>query len=45
VTIISWLTYPVVYILPMLGLSGASAMVGARTRAPPPFRTTTSRRH
>jgi len=28
VTVISWLTYPVVYILPMLGLSGANAVVG-----------------
>lgn len=28
VTIISWLTYPVVYILPMLGVDGNSAMVG-----------------
>merc|ERR1711998_676966 len=27
-TVISWLTYPVVYILPMLGLSGAQAVVG-----------------
>ena len=27
-TVISWCTYPVVYILPMLGLSGASAVVG-----------------
>merc|ERR1711865_1012426 len=28
VTIISWLTYPVVYILPLFGLEGTSAMVG-----------------
>jgi len=27
-TVISWLTYPIVYILPMLGLSGASLVVG-----------------
>merc|ERR1719213_226611 len=27
VTVISWLTYPVVYVFPMLGLSGASAVV------------------
>merc|ERR1712216_133477 len=27
-TVISWLTYPVVYILPMLGLKGASMVVG-----------------
>ena len=27
-TVISWCTYPVVYILPMLGLSGADAVVG-----------------
>merc|ERR1711862_393869 len=27
-TVISWLTYPVVYILPMLGFSGAQAVVG-----------------
>mmetsp|Transcript_7243 Transcript_7243/g.18604 ORF Transcript_7243/g.18604 Transcript_7243/m.18604 type:complete len:269 (-) Transcript_7243:160-966(-) len=30
VTIISWLTYPVVYIIPMLGASGASALVGVQ---------------
>merc|ERR1711871_384728 len=28
VTIISWLTYPIVYILPMLGATGTSALVG-----------------
>merc|ERR1719321_2584347 len=27
-TVISWLTYPVVYILPMMGFSGAGAVVG-----------------
>jgi bacteriorhodopsin len=27
VTVISWCTYPVVYVLPMLGLSGANAVV------------------
>jgi len=27
-TVVSWCTYPVVYILPMLGLSGSSAVVG-----------------
>jgi bacteriorhodopsin len=27
-TIISWLTYPIVYIIPMMGVSGASAVVG-----------------
>merc|ERR1711975_176801 len=27
-TIISWLTYPIVYIIPMLGAKGASAVVG-----------------
>jgi bacteriorhodopsin len=27
VTVISWLTYPLVYVFPMLGLSGASAVV------------------
>merc|ERR1712146_536011 len=27
-TVISWLTYPVVYIIPMMGVSGASAVVG-----------------
>jgi len=27
-TIVSWLTYPIVYIIPMLGASGASAVVG-----------------
>jgi len=29
-TVFSWLTYPVVYILPMLGLKGASAVVGVQ---------------
>jgi len=28
ITIVSWLTYPVVYIIPMLGASGADAIVG-----------------
>jgi len=28
VTVVSWLTYPVVYIFPMLGLEGAQAVVG-----------------
>lgn len=28
VTVISWLTYPIVYILPMLGLGGGKAVVG-----------------
>jgi len=28
VTIVSWLTYPVVYIIPMLGANGQSAIVG-----------------
>merc|ERR1712039_965686 len=28
VTIVSWLTYPVVYIIPMLGAKGATAVVG-----------------
>jgi len=28
VTVISWLTYPVVYIIPMMGASGAQAVVG-----------------
>merc|ERR1712048_997171 len=28
VTIVSWLTYPIVYIIPMLGAKGASAVVG-----------------
>jgi len=28
ITIISWLTYPIVYIIPMLGAKGASAVVG-----------------
>jgi len=27
-TVVSWCTYPVVYILPMLGLAGANAVVG-----------------
>ena len=27
VTVCSWLTYPVVYVFPMLGLSGADAIV------------------
>merc|ERR1712168_1730850 len=27
VTVISWLTYPVVYVFPMIGLSGANAVV------------------
>merc|ERR1719503_222823 len=27
-TVISWLTYPIVYIIPMLGASGAEAVVG-----------------
>merc|ERR1712066_896492 len=27
VTVVSWLTYPVVYIFPMLGLAGAKAVV------------------
>ena len=27
-TVVSWCTCPVVYILPMLGLSGADAVVG-----------------
>merc|ERR1719246_201821 len=27
VTVLSWLTYPVVYIFPMLGFSGAQAVV------------------
>ena len=29
-TVISWLTYPIVYIIPMLGASGAQAMVGVQ---------------
>merc|ERR1711871_1452661 len=29
-TIISWLTYPIVYILPCLGLSGTQAIVGVQ---------------
>ena len=29
-TIVSWLTYPVVYILPCLGLTGAEAIVGVQ---------------
>lgn len=28
ITVISWLTYPIVFILPMLGLKGANAVVG-----------------
>jgi len=28
VTVLSWLTYPVVYVFPMLGMKGASAVVG-----------------
>ncbi len=27
VTVLSWLTYPVVYVFPMLGFSGAKAIV------------------
>merc|ERR1711957_680568 len=27
VTVVSWLTYPVVYVFPMLGFSGAGAVV------------------
>ena len=27
VTVLSWLTYPVVYVFPMLGFSGANPMV------------------
>ena len=27
-TVVSWCTYPIVYILPMLGLDGADAVVG-----------------
>jgi len=30
VTIISWLTYPVVYLLPFFGISGTNAMVGVQ---------------
>ena len=30
VTIISWLTYPFVYVIPMFGVSGASALVGVQ---------------
>jgi bacteriorhodopsin len=29
-TVISWLTYPVVYVLPMIGLVGAQAVVGVQ---------------
>merc|ERR1719420_956413 len=29
-TVVSWLTFPVVYIFPMLGLSGAQAVVGVQ---------------
>jgi bacteriorhodopsin len=28
VTVISWLTYPIVFVLPMMGLKGANAVVG-----------------
>merc|ERR1719410_2362399 len=28
VTIISWLTYPIVYVIPMLGAEGAQAVIG-----------------
>merc|ERR1712209_400942 len=28
VTVVSWLTYPVVYVFPMLGFAGAKAVVG-----------------
>merc|ERR1712178_609305 len=27
-TVVSWLTYPTVYIIPMMGVSGANAVVG-----------------
>merc|ERR1711871_1824388 len=27
-TVVSWLTYPIVYIIPMMGVSGANAVVG-----------------
>ena len=27
-TVVSWCTYPIVYIFPMVGLSGANAVVG-----------------
>jgi len=27
-TVISWLTYPIVYIIPMMGVSGSNAVVG-----------------
>merc|ERR1712070_34359 len=30
VTVISWLTYPIVFIIPMLGASGSSALVGVQ---------------
>jgi len=30
VTVISWLTYPIVFIIPMLGAQGASALVGVQ---------------
>jgi len=30
ITVISWCTYPVVYLLPMLGTSGSSAVVGVQ---------------
>ena len=29
-TIVSWLTYPIVYVIPMFGVSGASAVVGVQ---------------
>ena len=29
-TVVSWCTYPIVYIFPMVGLSGANAVVGTR---------------
>merc|ERR1711998_61286 len=29
-TVVSWLTYPVVYILPMIGMTGAQAVVGVQ---------------
>merc|ERR1712100_8027 len=28
VTVVSWLTYPIVYIIPMMGATGSSAVVG-----------------
>ncbi len=30
ITVVTWLFYPIVYILPMLGLSGSSAIVGVQ---------------